>query len=248
MFVHIVNCLGLKNGMANFMQKYIIWKNWLKVRKTFLVIWFVFALFVIGKFITERIHRNNFVKNMTHITWTPKGLPHSVKFDDKYFCEDDGYSEALYVFCGGNNLKERFGRILIDGQQEFVIAETSAETEELVAAYSTLGQNGGELLLDGGRVKLTLFFMDVLEALDKMAGAGLKADAWFFDGFDPAKNAAMWSGEVFKRAAALSKSGTTCATFTVAGHVRRGLTEADFTVEKVPGFGRKRQMLKGEKH
>lgn len=232
---------------------------------------------------------------MSHITWTPKGNPRSVAFDDKYFCEDDGYSEALYIFCGGNDLKERFAQIPIDGPQAFTIAETgfgtglnflcawklfkesaptnarlhyvsldkfpfspadlqralsvwpeiTAESNELVQAYSKLGEKGGELSLYGGRIKLTLFFMDVIEALDKMISADLKADAWFFDGFDPAKNTAMWAPEVFKRAAALSKTGTTCATFTVAGHVRRGLTAAGFTVAKAPGFGRKRQMLKG---
>lgn len=42
------------------------------------------------------------------IQWDEKGLPCSVLFEDKYFCEQDGLLESEYVFCGGNHLAERF--------------------------------------------------------------------------------------------------------------------------------------------
>jgi tRNA 5-methylaminomethyl-2-thiouridine biosynthesis bifunctional protein len=70
-----------------------------------------------------------------------------------------------------------------------------------------------------------------------------KADAWFLDGFSPATNPDMWSPEIMARVAALSRPGARVATFTVAGAVRRGLTEAGFAVEKRPGHGRKRERL-----
>ncbi|GAN00512.1 putative peptidase [alpha proteobacterium U9-1i] len=76
-----------------------------------------------------------------------------------------------------------------------------------------------------------------------LAGLRGKFDAWFLDGFAPARNAAMWSPDVFKRIAALSAPGARAATFTVAGEVRRGLEAAGFAVEKKPGFGRKRERL-----
>ena len=38
----------------------------------------------------------------------------------------------------------------------------------------------------------------------------------------------------------------TCATFTAAGFVRRGLIEAGFDMKKVKGFGTKREMVAGE--
>lgn len=69
------------------------------------------------------------------------------------------------------------------------------------------------------------------------------ADAWFLDGFSPATNPDMWSPAVMARIAALSRPGARLATFTVAGAVRRGLTEAGFSVEKRPGHGRKRERL-----
>lgn len=87
---------------------------------------------------------------------------------------------------------------------------------------------------------LDLAIMDVASALD---GWSRQADAWFLDGFSPATNPGMWSDEVLALVAARSAPGARAATFTVAGQVRRGLAAAGFTVEKRPGFGRKRERL-----
>lgn len=94
----------------------------------------------------------------------------------------------------------------------------------------------------GGRVRLTLVLSDVAEALPEMAGG---VDAWFLDGFAPAKNPEMWAEPVLAELARLSNAGATLATYTCAGAVRRGLQQAGFDVEKVAGFGRKREMLRG---
>ena len=72
-----------------------------------------------------------------------------------------------------------------------------------------------------------------------------KVDAWFLDGFAPAKNPDMWTDALYTRMARLSHNNTTFATFTAAGSVRRGLAAAGFQVHKVAGFGRKREMLHG---
>eukprot|EP01036_Dinobryon_divergens_P004180 gene4180-5517_t len=76
---------------------------------------------------------------------------------------------------------------------------------------------------------LDVAVMDVGEALRGWSG---RADAWFLDGFSPAVNPQMWTDEVLQRVAARSAPGARAATFTVAGQVRRGLTQAGFTVEK----------------
>lgn len=89
-------------------------------------------------------------------------------------------------------------------------------------------------------VVLDLAIADVREALAGWDGA---ADAWFLDGFAPARNPQMWTDEVLGLVAARSAPGAKAATFTVAGAVRRGLTEAGFDVARVPGFGRKKQRL-----
>ncbi|MCX7558494.1 tRNA (5-methylaminomethyl-2-thiouridine)(34)-methyltransferase MnmD [Sulfitobacter sp. F26204] len=69
-----------------------------------------------------------------------------------------------------------------------------------------------------------------------------KADAWFLDGFSPAKNPEMWSSELMVEVGKHTHAHGTAATYTAAGFVRRGLGDAGFTVERVPGFGRKRHM------
>ena len=100
----------------------------------------------------------------------------------------------------------------------------------------------GFYFISFGDVSLTLFYGDALDGLSQAEGG---VDAWFFDGFSPAKNPAMWSEEIFREAARLSNAGATFATFTVAGGVRRALDAAGFAWEKRPGYGRKKEMLAG---
>ncbi|MEI9965391.1 MAG: FAD-dependent oxidoreductase [Caulobacteraceae bacterium] len=94
--------------------------------------------------------------------------------------------------------------------------------------------------LPGLHAVLDLAVMDVADALEAWDG---RADAWFLDGFSPAKNPQMWSEAVLALVAARSAPGARAATFTVAGAVRRGLQAAGFTVSKQPGFGRKAERL-----
>ncbi|MBV7407944.1 tRNA (5-methylaminomethyl-2-thiouridine)(34)-methyltransferase MnmD [Maritimibacter sp. DP1N21-5] len=69
-----------------------------------------------------------------------------------------------------------------------------------------------------------------------------QADAWFLDGFSPAKNPELWSPDLMAEVARHTTSQGTAATYTAAGFVRRGLAEAGFTVERRPGFAGKRHM------
>jgi tRNA 5-methylaminomethyl-2-thiouridine biosynthesis bifunctional protein len=66
------------------------------------------------------------------------------------------------------------------------------------------------------------------------------ADSVFLDGFDPQRNADMWSRETLKAMARHCRRGTTLATWTVAGEVRRLLAECGFDVHKVDGLPPKR--------
>ena len=72
-----------------------------------------------------------------------------------------------------------------------------------------------------------------------------KIDVWYLDGFSPAKNPEMWSKEIFSFMKKNSKKGASFSTYTTAGFVREGLTDVGFVVEKFPGFGNKKHMLKG---
>ena len=73
------------------------------------------------------------------------------------------------------------------------------------------------------------------------------ADAWYFDGFTPAKNQALWSLDLMQQVAKRTADSGTFASYTAAGWVRRNLVEAGFNVEKCGGFAGKRDMIKGVK-
>ncbi|MEP1144306.1 MAG: FAD-dependent 5-carboxymethylaminomethyl-2-thiouridine(34) oxidoreductase MnmC [Henriciella sp.] len=90
------------------------------------------------------------------------------------------------------------------------------------------------------RLSLTLHIGLIEETLPQ---SSFRADAWFLDGFSPAKNEAMWDETLWSLIAKRSVPGARAATFTVAGAVRRGLSNAGFEVEKRPGHGRKRERL-----
>ncbi|MBA1205320.1 bifunctional tRNA (5-methylaminomethyl-2-thiouridine)(34)-methyltransferase MnmD/FAD-dependent 5-carboxymethylaminomethyl-2-thiouridine(34) oxidoreductase MnmC [Pseudomonas capeferrum] len=96
---------------------------------------------------------------------------------------------------------------------------------------------------DQGRVTLTLLIGDVLEQLPLLEAS---VDVWFLDGFAPAKNPDMWTPELYAQLARLSGPGTTLATFTTTGWVRRGLIAAGFKMKKVPGIGKKWEVMHGE--
>ncbi|PAV26301.1 tRNA 5-methylaminomethyl-2-thiouridine biosynthesis bifunctional protein [Tamilnaduibacter salinus] len=99
------------------------------------------------------------------------------------------------------------------------------------------------LVFNGGRVHLSLYFGDALNAFRDMA---FQADAWFLDGFAPACNPDLWEEQLLDAIARHSGAGTSIATFTAVGAVRRALQARGFEMRKVPGFGRKREMLAGD--
>jgi len=102
------------------------------------------------------------------------------------------------------------------------------------------------LLFADGRIRLDLWFGDIKEMLPQVPhpATGL-VDAWYLDGFSPAKNPEMWTQDLFEDLARLARPDATLSTFTCAGFVRRGLIAAGFAMKKVKGHGSKREMLAG---
>ncbi len=118
--------------------------------------------------------------------------------------------------------------------------ELAPFTEALLAQWPKARRGFHYMDFPQWGVRLTLGLMDVRFALNAWEG---HADAIFLDGFSPALNPDMWADDVFALIAGRARSGARLATFTVAGFVRRGLQAAGFTVQKSPGFGRKRERL-----
>jgi len=121
--------------------------------------------------------------------------------------------------------------------------ELTPFAEALLARWHRRVPGWNRWSFSDGRVRLTLACADVDEALPQLPASSV--DAWFLDGFSPAKNPEMWGESVLTNIARTSRDGSTLATYTSAGWIRRGLQQVGFEVEKVEGFGRKREMTCG---
>ncbi|USZ14641.1 tRNA (5-methylaminomethyl-2-thiouridine)(34)-methyltransferase MnmD [Moraxella sp. FZFQ2102] len=123
---------------------------------------------------------------------------------------------------------------------------TTPWIDALLSQYPLL-MAGCHRLHISDQITLDLWFGDAYDSFgtlaDNLTDTCQKVDAWFLDGFAPSKNSDLWSVELFKQFARLSHSATTLATFTAAGFVRRNLQEAGFQVNKIKGFGHKREMI-----
>ncbi|KPB84611.1 bifunctional tRNA (5-methylaminomethyl-2-thiouridine)(34)-methyltransferase MnmD/FAD-dependent 5-carboxymethylaminomethyl-2-thiouridine(34) oxidoreductase MnmC [Pseudomonas syringae pv. tomato] len=120
--------------------------------------------------------------------------------------------------------------------------ELSRFADQLLGQYVAIHEGFQRLVFDNGRVTLTLLIGDALQMLPQLDG---QIDAWFLDGFAPAKNPDMWTPELFAELARLSTPCTTIGTFTSTGWVRRSLNAAGFKMKRVPGIGHKWEVLRG---
>ncbi|MFM5317797.1 bifunctional tRNA (5-methylaminomethyl-2-thiouridine)(34)-methyltransferase MnmD/FAD-dependent 5-carboxymethylaminomethyl-2-thiouridine(34) oxidoreductase MnmC [Aeromonas veronii] len=121
-------------------------------------------------------------------------------------------------------------------------------SHDLVAQWPLPVSGCHRLHFAGGRIRLDLWFGDIKDMLPQVPhrAEGL-VDAWYLDGFSPAKNPEMWTQELFDGLARLARPDCSIATFTCAGFVRRGLIAAGFAMKKVKGHGSKREMLVGDR-
>ncbi|KTD08207.1 bifunctional tRNA (5-methylaminomethyl-2-thiouridine)(34)-methyltransferase MnmD/FAD-dependent 5-carboxymethylaminomethyl-2-thiouridine(34) oxidoreductase MnmC [Legionella jamestowniensis] len=130
------------------------------------------------------------------------------------------------------------------------------EAQALLAEYPVLTPGFHHLSFNNGRINLTLMLGEATSCFNELLICGVEPlesqlrtqyiDAWFLDGFAPAKNAAMWSEDLFRCIGLLSRLGTTLATFSAAGEVKKKLQQVGFNVQKLKGFGRKRDMITAE--
>ncbi|WP_137971684.1 bifunctional tRNA (5-methylaminomethyl-2-thiouridine)(34)-methyltransferase MnmD/FAD-dependent 5-carboxymethylaminomethyl-2-thiouridine(34) oxidoreductase MnmC [Pseudomonas sp. F(2018)] len=120
--------------------------------------------------------------------------------------------------------------------------ELAPWSAQLLEQYVAIHPGFQRLVLGGGRVILTLLIGDALQMLPQLDA---RIDLWFLDGFAPAKNPEMWTPPLFQQLARLSAPGANLATFTSTGYVRRALNDAGFVMRRVPGYGKKWEILRG---
>ncbi|MEP4197603.1 MAG: tRNA (5-methylaminomethyl-2-thiouridine)(34)-methyltransferase MnmD [Aliishimia sp.] len=205
-------------------------------------------------------------KQHAELTWTQTGVPISTQFDDPYFSLGNGQKETKHVFLAGNDLPARF----VDS---FHVAElgfgTGLNFLTTVQAFRAANVSGklhftsfeAFPMSPSDRLRALSHYPDL--PLDALEGADdvllnivqgdarvtlptwhQRADAWFLDGFSPAKNPELWQPELMAAVAQHTVPGGTAATYTAAGFVRRGLEAAGFDVTRAPGYGTKRHMTR----
>ena len=128
-------------------------------------------------------------------------------------------------------------------QAEDIARALAAFPEALAVAAPFLAQwasGARRIEIDG--LEAQIIIGDARESLRGWEG---RADAWYLDGFSPAKNPELWDEALMAEVARHTRPGGSFATYTAAGHVRRALAAAGFTVERRPGHGKKRHMSVG---
>lgn len=73
---------------------------------------------------------------------------------------------------------------------------------------------------------------------------GEKYDVVYFDAFSPGSQPELWTPDIFRCIGEMMSEGAYLVTYSSKGSVRRALKEAGFAVEKHPGPGRKREVIR----
>lgn len=101
-----------------------------------------------------------------------------------------------------------------------------------------------DVTLQFGNATLHVLVGDVAQKLRELPQG---IEAWFMDGFSPAKNSDMWGDAVWQALKEKSAPHATAATYSCAKVVRDGFDAAGFAWQKVKGYGFKDGMLKASR-
>ena len=192
----------------------------------------------------------NGLEETRHVFLSGNGLPG--RFRDGFLIAELGFGSGLNFLATVQawEASPRQGRLRFTSFEAFPMRRD--DMERALAPFSAFKlrvpdllaqwQSGGGLFTITPSIELEVVVGDARATVPDWDG---RADAWYLDGFSPAKNPEMWGDDLMREVGAHTAPGGTCATYTAAGFVRRALQAAGFEVARVPGFGRKRHMTRG---
>ncbi len=186
-----------------------------------------------------------------HVFLAGNDLP--ARFADGFHIGELGFGTGLNMLTSWQAWQQAGAR----GQLNFTSFEAfpmaHADIARALAAFPELADLSAAFLAQwpaaDGKIELPglsaqIITGDARQTLPNWPGM---ADAWFLDGFSPAKNPELWGEPLMGEVASHTRQGGTFATYSAAGHVRRALGNAGFAVQRVPGYGHKRHMTIGQK-
>jgi tRNA U34 5-methylaminomethyl-2-thiouridine-forming methyltransferase MnmC len=184
-----------------------------------------------------------------HVFLAGNDLP--ARFRDGFHIGELGFGTGLNLLAAWDAWRRARmpGRLSYTGFEAFPLA--AADLAQALAAFPALvdlarpllsAWAAGETRIDAPDLAARIVIGDARQTLPAWTG---RADAWFLDGFAPARNPELWQPELMAEVARHTAPGGSFATYSAAGHVRRALAAAGFAVDRRPGYGRKRHMSAG---
>ena len=191
---------------------------------------------------------DNGLAETQHVFLSGNGLP--ARFTDGFHIAELGFGTGLNLLVALVAWRQSGAKGILYFTSFEAFPLDPAQMIKAHEAFPQLQELAAELAPRWGRtialpdLQFQLILGDARDTLPKWAEA---ADAWFLDGFSPAKNPELWEPALMAEVAHHTNPGGSCATYTAAGFVRRGLQKGGFKITRVPGFGRKRHMTQGIK-
>ena len=170
------------------------------------------------------------------------------RFADGFRIAELGFGTGLNLIAAVAAWGDRPGTFRFTSFEAF--AMTEADRATALAAFPDIAGLAADLAraisydvpFRFGPAEVEILGGDARQRLPQWDGM---ADAWFLDGFAPARNPDLWHADLMSEVARHTAAAGTFATYTAAGSVRRALDAAGFEVTRNPGFGRKRHMSRG---
>lgn len=185
----------------------------------------------------------------THVFLTGNGLPN--RFRDGFHIAELGFGTGLNLLAALHlwRTSGQSGVLSFTSFEAFPLPpvdmiRAQARFPEIAALAAELAPHWGAARFVLPDLHFALIEGDARDTLPQWAG---QADAWFLDGFSPAKNPELWNADLMAEVAGHMSPGATAATYTAAGHVRRALQAAGLEVARITGYGRKRHMTTATK-
>lgn len=186
----------------------------------------------------------NGLEETRHVFLSGNGLPG--RFRDGFQVAELGFGTGLNLLASVQAWRAAGvpGRLHFTSFEAYPMApadmiRAQAGFAGLEGIAAELAPHWGQQVIELSDLRFELIVGDARQTLAHWPG---RADAWFLDGFSPAKNPELWENSLLADVGAQTVPGGTAATYSAAGFVRRGLAEAGFEVTRVPGYGRKRHM------
>ncbi|MCY3675885.1 MAG: tRNA (5-methylaminomethyl-2-thiouridine)(34)-methyltransferase MnmD [Rhodobacteraceae bacterium] len=192
---------------------------------------------------------SNGIEETRHVFIKGNDLPDN--FKENFHIGELGFGTGLNLFVALQLWRERYPDSILQ-YTSFEIAPLPGKImTEALEEFDAIGDICREFLSEWekGKTKIEIpnlaFELIVGDVRKTIHAFNKKVDCWFLDGFSPNTNPEMWEEDLLQQVAERTKAGGTFATFSSASSVRENLIRGGFEIFRVPGFGKKKHMLKG---